>query len=219
MREAPAGPAARATRKRPSSVATRSTCTRANMMMGPARRDLHRHAQGGRPPSASLMNNFAIAVSRRAAIWRTARGVRRRLHLYPLRARGHRAGQRLDQERHIHPRLHVSVNSPCPTSTGTSWPNVAIVRRNRRNGPRPGRKRRQGRVARQHSLFLTRFITRPAQGQARSWWRGRPPGQQRWQRGLDRRTYPKTRVPPLQSDNDGHCREGPRSLACCWRPV
>ncbi len=41
------------------------------------------------------------------AIWRAAGGIRRRLHLHPLRTRGHGAGQRLHQERDLHPRLHL----------------------------------------------------------------------------------------------------------------
>ena len=43
----------------------------------------------------------------RPAIRRAARGICRGLHLHPLRAGRHGAGQRRDQERHLDPRLHL----------------------------------------------------------------------------------------------------------------
>ena len=72
----------------------------------PARRDLHRHAQGGRrlPLVDEQLRHRHLA---RPAIRRAARGIRRRLHLHPLRAGGHRAGQRHYQERDLDPRLHL----------------------------------------------------------------------------------------------------------------
>ena len=70
----------------------------------PARRNLHRHAQGGRgaPLPDEQFRDRGLA---RPAIWRAARGVCRRLHLHPLRAERPGAGQRLDQIRHLDPRL------------------------------------------------------------------------------------------------------------------
>ena len=44
--------------------------------------DMHKEAA---PLSRSLMNNFAIAIFGGPAIWRTAGGIRRGLHLHPLR--------------------------------------------------------------------------------------------------------------------------------------
>ena len=70
------------------------------------RRDLHRHAQGGRRlPFAD--EQFRHRDFRRPAIWRAARGIRRRLHLHPIRAGRPGAGQRPDQERDVDPRLCV----------------------------------------------------------------------------------------------------------------
>ena len=43
----------------------------------------------------------------RPAIWRAARGICRRLHLHALRAERPGAGQRLDQVRHLDPRLRL----------------------------------------------------------------------------------------------------------------
>ena len=62
----------------------------------------------------------------RAAIWRAARGIRRRVHLHPLRAGGPRSGQRRDQERNLDPRLCLPrargllpwSRRPCPRSAG-----------------------------------------------------------------------------------------------------
>ena len=71
-----------------------------------ARRDLHRHAQGGRrlPLVDEQLRHRHLA---RPAVRRAARGIRRRLHLHALRAGGPRAGQRDHQERHLDPRLHL----------------------------------------------------------------------------------------------------------------
>ena len=71
-----------------------------------ARRDLHRHAQGGRrlPLADEQLRHRHLA---RPAVRRAARGVRRRLHLHALRAGGPGAGQRDHQERHLDPRLHL----------------------------------------------------------------------------------------------------------------
>ena len=43
----------------------------------------------------------------RPAIWRAARGIRRRVHLHALRAGGPRSRQRRDQERNLDPRLYL----------------------------------------------------------------------------------------------------------------
>ncbi len=72
----------------------------------PAGRNLRRHAQGGRGAAlaAQQLRHRHLA---RPAIRRAARGICRRLHLHPLRAARARAGQRLDQIRHLDPRLRV----------------------------------------------------------------------------------------------------------------
>ncbi len=72
----------------------------------PARRDLHRHAQGRRG-AALLHQQLRDRGVARPAIRRAARGICRRLHLHPLRARGPGAGQRLDQVRDLDPRLRL----------------------------------------------------------------------------------------------------------------
>jgi hypothetical protein len=97
--------AARATPRRPSSAATRSICAPANTTTA-ARRDLHRHAQGRRrlPRDDEQLRHRHLA---RPAIRRAAGGICRGLHLHPLRAGRHGAGQRRDQERHLDPRLHL----------------------------------------------------------------------------------------------------------------
>ena len=71
-----------------------------------AGRDLHRHAQGGRrlPLADEQLRHRHLAGP---AVRRAAGGIRRRLHLHPLRAGGPGAGQRHHQERHLHPRLHL----------------------------------------------------------------------------------------------------------------
>ena len=72
----------------------------------PPRRNLHRHAQGRRrlPLADEQLRHRHLA---RPAIRRAARGIRRRLHLHPLRAGRPGAGQRRDQERHLDPRLRL----------------------------------------------------------------------------------------------------------------
>ena len=72
----------------------------------PGRRDLHRHAQGRRrlpQPDEQLRHRDLD----RPAIRRAARGVRRGLHLHPLRAVGHGRGQRRDQDVDVGARLHL----------------------------------------------------------------------------------------------------------------
>ena len=65
--------------------------------------DMHKEGAAFR----SLMNNFAIADLDRPAIRRAARGVRRSLHLHPLRAGRPRHRQRHDQDRDLGARLHL----------------------------------------------------------------------------------------------------------------
>ena len=97
-----------------------------------ARRDLHRHAQGGRrlPLADEQLRHRHLA---RPAVRRAAGGVRRRLHLHPLRAGGPGAGQRHDQERHLDPRLHL------PRAGG-------LLPRPQRPGPRRPERGRQHRA-------------------------------------------------------------------------
>ena len=70
------------------------------------RRNLHRHAQGGRrvPLSDEQLRDRDLA---RPAVRRAARRVRRSLHVHALRTGRPRAGQRDDQERDVDPRLHL----------------------------------------------------------------------------------------------------------------
>ena len=72
----------------------------------PARRDLHRHAQGGRGAALAPQQLRHRGVAR-PAIRRAARRICRCLHLHPLRAVRPGAGQRLDQVRHLDPGLRV----------------------------------------------------------------------------------------------------------------
>ena len=98
--------------------------------------DMHKEGAAFR----SLMNNFAIADLARPAIRRAARGIRRRLHLHPLRAGRAGAGQRRDQERDLDPRLRVPragdllsrPHRPRPCRAGGHRPHRA--RRRRRPG-------------------------------------------------------------------------------------
>jgi ribonucleoside-diphosphate reductase alpha chain len=71
-----------------------------------ARRDLHRHAQGrrGLPGDDEQLRHRGLG---RPPVRRAAGGVRRRLHLHQVRTLGDGAGQRLDQERDLDPRLHL----------------------------------------------------------------------------------------------------------------
>ena len=101
--------------------------------------DMHKEGAAFR----AMMNNFAIAVSRRPAIRRAARGVRRGLHLHPLRAGGHGAGQRLDQERDLDPRLHLPRAGGHLPRPHRPRPRQADRRELRRPRPRRGGARRQ----------------------------------------------------------------------------
>ena len=73
---------------------------------GRHRRDLHRHAQGRRGAALAPQQLRHRGVAR-PAIRRAARRICRCLHLHPLRAVRPGAGQRLDQIRHLDPRLRV----------------------------------------------------------------------------------------------------------------
>ena len=97
----------------------------------PARRDLHRHAQGRRrlPQPDEQLRHRHLA---RPAVRRAARGVRRRLHLHALRAGGPGAGQRHHQERDLDPRLHL------PRAR-------RLLSRPQRSGPRRSERGRQHR--------------------------------------------------------------------------
>ena len=105
-----------------------------------ARRDLHRHAQGrrGAALAAQQLRDRGLA---RPAIRRAARRVCRRLHLHALRAVGAGPGQRLDQIRHLDPRLRV------PRARG-ELPR-ALRPRPCRSDRRRLRRARQGRGGRQ----------------------------------------------------------------------
>ena len=65
--------------------------------------DMHKEGAAFR----ALMNNFAIAISLGLQYGVPLEEYRRGLHLHPLRAGGHGAGQRRDQERDVDPRLHL----------------------------------------------------------------------------------------------------------------
>ena len=65
--------------------------------------DMHKEGAALRSPAQQLRHRDLA----RPAIRRAARGICRRLHLHPLRAAGPGAGQRLDQIRHLDPRLRV----------------------------------------------------------------------------------------------------------------
>ncbi len=109
---------------------------------GTPRRDLHRHAQGRRrlPLVDEQLRHRHLA---RPAVRRAARGVRRSLHLHPLRAGRPRHRQRDDQERHVGARLHLPRARrvlPRPSRSGARRP----ARDRRRDGPwliRPGDRR------------------------------------------------------------------------------
>ncbi len=105
-----------------------------------ARRDLRRHAQGRR--------GVALAVEQlrhrhlaRPAIRRAARGICRRLHLHPLRAAGPGARQRLDQIRHLDPRLRVPRAGG--ELSGALRPRPCRPQREQLRRARQGRARRQ----------------------------------------------------------------------------
>ena len=106
----------------------------------PARRDLHRHAQGRRG-AALLHQQLRDRGLARPAVRRAARRVCRRLHLHPLRARGPGAGQRLDQVRDLDPRL-------CLPRAGGELHGALRPRACRSVGRRL-RRARQGRAGRQ----------------------------------------------------------------------
>jgi ribonucleoside-diphosphate reductase alpha chain len=86
-----------------------------------ARRDLHRHAQGGRrlPQPDELLRH---RDQPRPAVRRAARGVRRRVRVHPLRAQRHR--RRATRGSRCRPRSSTtsSASSPSPTSAATTWP-------------------------------------------------------------------------------------------------
>ena len=121
----------------------------------PSRRDLRRHAQGRR--------GFALASEQlrhrhfaRPAIRRAAGGICRRLHLHPLRAARPGAGQRLDQIRHLDPRLRVPRAGGLLSRAFRSRPcrseRVGLRRARQGRSGRQGRARQQLRVARADPL-------------------------------------------------------------------
>ena len=85
------------------------------------RRDLHRHAQGGRglPGDDEQLRHRDLA---RPAIRRAARGVCRGLHLHALRAGGLRAGQRARSRTRPRSSTTSSASSRSPISAATTSP-------------------------------------------------------------------------------------------------
>ena len=84
----------------------------------------------------------------RPAIWRAARGIRRRVHLHALRAGGPRSRQRRDQERDLDPRLCFSrARGLLP------WP--------RRPRPRSAGRRRSGAASSRGRRFVARRLKLP----------------------------------------------------------
>jgi len=115
-----------------------------------ARRDLHRHAQGGRrlPGDDEQLRHRRVA---RPPVRRAAGGVRGGLHLHPLRAGRLRAGQRGDQERDLDPRLCVPrargllSRPPRPRPCRARRDRLRRARQGREGGQGPGgRGRRRG---------------------------------------------------------------------------
>ena len=111
----------------------------------PARRDLHRHAQGRRG-AALLHQQLRDRGLARTAIRRAARRICRRLHLHPLRTRGPGAGQRLDQVRDLDPRLclpraggelHGAVRPRACRSVGNRLRRARQGRRRKASRPAP----------------------------------------------------------------------------------
>ncbi len=90
----------------------------------------------------------------RPAIRRAARGICRRLHLHPLRAAGPGAGQRLDQIRHLDPRLRVP-------RAGGELPGAFRPRPCRPERGRRLRRARQGRSGRQAGAGAELRLARP----------------------------------------------------------
>ena len=112
--------------------------------------DMHKEGAALR----SLLEQLRHRHFARPAIRRAARGICRRLHLHPLRAAGPGAGQRLDQIRHLDPRLRV------PRAGGE----LSRALRPRPCRPERGRRlrrARQGRSGRQSRARLELRLARP----------------------------------------------------------
>ena len=110
----------------------------------PARRDLHRHAQGGRGAALDPQQLRDRGLAR-PAIRRAARRICRCLHVHPLRAVRPGAGQRLDQILDLDPRLRVPRAGG--ELSGALRPRPCRPQRGRRR-LRRARPRRRGRQAR-----------------------------------------------------------------------
>ena len=118
-------------------------------------RDLHRHAQGrrGLPGDDEQLRHRGFG---RPAIRRAAGGVRGRLHLHQVRTVGNGAGQRLDQERDLDPRLHLPRTGGQLPRPHRPRPCGAPGGQLRRRGPRRGR----GRVERLRAFGKRRHQSR-----------------------------------------------------------
>ena len=130
----------------------------------PPRRDLHRHAQGGRvlPGDDEQLRHRRVG---RPAIRRAARGIRRRLHVHALRAGRLRVRQRDHQERHLDPRLHLPrarhlLSRPLR-------PRPCRPERDRRRRARQGRRRGQAARGRSGACAERRRARRLERARAR----------------------------------------------------
>ncbi len=197
----------------------------------PHRRDLHRHAQGGRrlPQFDEQLRHRHL---RRPAIRRAARRIRRRLHLHPLRAGRPGAGQRRHQERHVHPRLRVPRARhllPRPQRAGPRRPQRDRPRRARRRRD-PGQVRPDGRGAGLDGEVRVQGV-RALQGRQADAAAGRPgaghrvrcgaerraglrPGRPRRQRRRGAEAEPRRNRAARGGRSPGR-RAGPRRARCC----
>ena len=160
--------------------------------------DMHKEGAAFR----SLMNNFAIAISIAPAVRRAAGGVRRRLHLHPLRAGRPGRGQRHDQDGDLDPRLHLP-------RARRLLPRPQRPRPQRPAGHHP-RHRRQGRK-RRRPLSRRR---RPAAGGEAARLQGLRPlalPRLRGRAGRDRRTASAAAAEPSTSIAAARRR--------CWSPA
>ena len=108
----------------------------------------------------------------RPAIRRAARGICRGVHLHPLRAGRHGAGQRGDQERHLDPRLHLPragdllSRPPRPRARAAGGPRRDHDRPRRRGGEASRAPVSNGFVRGQGSKF--RVLDNEPRGEPRS---------------------------------------------------
>ena len=120
--------------------------------------DMHKEGAALR----SLLEQLRHRDLARPAIRRAAGGICRRLHLHALRAAGPGAGQRLDQIRHLDPRLRV------PRAGGelsrALRPRPCRPERDRLRRARQGRERRQAGAAQLRLQGADALAHRPAVG-------------------------------------------------------